>query len=697
MRWLLVLALALASHGCAERKPVIEAQVAGEPTESDDPDRALAGLINDVAVLATGATPTERRVDELAAALRSDATTWPAVIDEFLQSESFATEVALDVVFPIFKGLQPFHLLVSPVLQTFEVNRPGVALSTIYYLYEPCKPEEAVKVRPWWDSKTEVLVCPDSYRPDVFGDDNGQYCSGRNLLEFSKSCGCGPSLMRCVRSWGELGTFTQSWKAEVNNIVRDVTGKDRPLSEIFTTNATARDMRTEFFYQRARIEARAQDEFIGLEDWSDAEQKPRLQLTPGQQAGILTTPAFMGLTCDRRSLMRIISNVMWCVKPDSSGVSTADVLELAGRDLRGDLESWQKLAHRPICTRCHARLDYGARFIAGIPYVYRARHFIPAQATPDLEGEMYFADADDPRGKAPLTTLDFARLAATQPEFSACMAQRVQRHVFGYHLSNTTFERIATAAREHGTLRAIMKVALQEYVDSAMSAGLAPQRAERVANTAGGRTAERPTSPGEESPANAIVLGDETVSLLNASCVLGCHTEGAEEQIFRDLPRAQRAHALKMLDAVSADAMPKDEALERTTRRSLIRALVNDLWSGESERATALAFYTGLQRAPLVYTVPSVFKSMHRHVTGQQATDVATPAVFETLLSPHVRQLSPGLTTAIGVEAVRACRRVGGDDAAFTDCLLRATEPRDFLNLSAAGSRPAPRPAAEQR
>src|SRR4029079_18505444 len=70
----------------------------------------------------------------------------------------------------------------------------------VYFLREPCKPSDAVKVHPWWDIDHEVRVCADSYRPDVFQYTDGTttaYCG--SLWKATPKCGCGPNLLRCAR------------------------------------------------------------------------------------------------------------------------------------------------------------------------------------------------------------------------------------------------------------------------------------------------------------------------------------------------------------------------------------------------------------------------------------------------------------------------------------------------------------------
>src|SRR5205814_291138 len=105
----------------------------------------------------------------------------------------------------------------------------------------------------------------------------------------------------------------------------------------------------------------------------------------------------------------------WCSELLAKNATAEQVLSLGVTNLRqGD--GWKKLAHMPLCTDCHARLDYGWQFFTGTPDItFGQLSYVPS-LHPE-SGPLYVRDADDSRGEGPLTPLGFAKLATQQPEF----------------------------------------------------------------------------------------------------------------------------------------------------------------------------------------------------------------------------------------------------------------------------------------
>src|SRR5262249_53059952 len=154
----------------------------------------------------------------------------------------------------------------------------------------------------------------------------------------------------------------------------------------------------------------------------------RVELAPGQHAGLATTTQFIGYAADARSRVSLINDKMWCVPSDSAGSTAAAVLAIPSRDLQirpgvSDTVApdWAYLPRREICTNCHARLDFGVRFFNGYPDGRGASiYFVPELQLTGV-GELYHHDIKDPRGKAALNPHSFAELAVKQPEFASCM------------------------------------------------------------------------------------------------------------------------------------------------------------------------------------------------------------------------------------------------------------------------------------
>src|SRR4029077_13931517 len=121
-------------------------------------------------------------------------------IDHLVESEAFASNVA---PLAIVRQLLSQNALGAPegfILRRTDGDQP------VYYLHEPCTPDKAVSVRPWWsllEGRDEaVRICPDSYRPeqwtaDVAKGEPETSCVSEAAQTETHGCGCGPNLMRC--------------------------------------------------------------------------------------------------------------------------------------------------------------------------------------------------------------------------------------------------------------------------------------------------------------------------------------------------------------------------------------------------------------------------------------------------------------------------------------------------------------------
>jgi hypothetical protein len=186
--------------------------------------------------------------------------------------------------------------------------------------------------------------------------------------------------------------------------------------------------------------------------------------------------------------MRVLYEVLWCKDPDSVAVSTEKIFELGVTDLRqGD--GWKKLASMPVCTTCHARLDYGMQFFR--PLTSDSSR-ITVDYWPGLyhgqSGALFGNDIHDQRGDGALTPAGFAALAVAQPEFWQCQVKKISEHVFNESASDEDLAAVSATFSRTQSFRAAMRVALLRYA-ARLPPSLAASSARPLSTTAGSTTA----------------------------------------------------------------------------------------------------------------------------------------------------------------------------------------------------------------
>ena len=293
---------------------------------------------------------------------------------------------------------------------------------------------------------------------------------GSPEMEASPLCGCGPNLIRCLRDDEQYDDLNRSFMEEVKLTTAYVVKHDLPMASLFTSNATFRDRNAELYYRRQKIGAlelqAVERELADLARWPEAGMwAPRPELTPGQHAGLLTSPQLLHWLPDRRQRQRGYYEVMWCNLRNSFGATTHKVLEIntTGNNFFTH-DSWQRLAHTDLCTDCHARLDYGSRFFMGYPDSRASAHFSPSLAIAG-SGPLYGQDIRDRRGEAPLTPHGFATLATAQPDFKSCMTRHFASYVLGDRATAEDVREIEAVVAEAGTFKPPMKRALELYAE----------------------------------------------------------------------------------------------------------------------------------------------------------------------------------------------------------------------------------------
>ncbi len=254
------LALMLAELGCGPKSTHSQGRAPTQPAESESRARPTTDLtrLRDISIQALGAPLAD---DVLAGAHRgiADGTTnLEAFVDTLLDDRGFSHRVApLILKGDADSGTEAFWG--SPALSHFED-----AEGPVHYLREPCSPDSSVEVRPWWAMDTPIRVCPEAYRPNVLvAADNGHRCSSPLAGPWNATgCGCGPNLAFCGQP-SSAEELQRDAFAELRDTVGHFVAHERPLAEIFTSNATVRRRNVEFYYRRGRI---LNGESVSLDD-----------------------------------------------------------------------------------------------------------------------------------------------------------------------------------------------------------------------------------------------------------------------------------------------------------------------------------------------------------------------------------------------------------------------------------------------
>jgi hypothetical protein len=605
-------------------------------------------------------------------------------LDEILGTERFAAEIVPALVFAAFVNVRNYYALPSAFILKHPAEPDGPL-----YLRAPCTADEAVAVRPWWDLRAPVKVCPDSYRPDKWTLSPGEHsyrtaialsCDsqvGSPELETSSLCGCGPNLIRCMRDEDQYNQFNRSLMDEVKRTTAYVVEHDLEIASLFTANATFRDRNAELYYRRQKIGAlqirRVARELADLDAWPEAGQwAAREELAPGQHAGLLTAPQILHWLPDRRQRQRGYYEMMWCNLRNSFGATTHKVLELnaSGNNFFVH-DSWQRLAHTELCMNCHARLDYGSQFFLGFPDSRAGIHYDP-ELQASGTGPLYGRDLRDLRGQAPLTPQGFANLATAQPDFNSCMASHFVNYVLGDRATGDDVHAIEAAVADAGTFKAAMKVALERYAQHWRDDALPPAPA--IAAVVD------PTGGSVPRPGGGMTVGRALRVQLDKHCV-DCHDEApySADADAADLPFSFKLDALprpllvSMTDHVAFGMMPKDEPLDPPVRDAIVDLLIDTLWAAPSERREARRYYLGRARGLPAHQVDNELHAIDR-IAGA-SSDIAWGALERGIWSDQ-STVTPSFLALAGLEALRACAHaVQTRGGSLERCLSQATAP----------------------
>jgi hypothetical protein len=658
------LAIVLVLSGC--HPPDAPHEAAGSPAPPPAPaapaphasyDREL---LRTMMVLATRHDPTATELDAVHGKLERGELTLSAYIDSLLAGDAFRQDVAPLVILR--------HVLdqesTAPVQQVLQHT---TGTPEIYYLRAPCKPEQAVAVHPWWDLDHEVRVCPDSYQPETWNvtpKGSVEVACLAGLAHRQAACGCGPNLIACLASGDQSQAIGRSIRDEVRRTVSYVTGHDMPLTEIFRSNATYRDRNAEYMQVSQAVEshreAHPEEMLRQLASWPEAGQwAPRTDLGPGQNAGILTTPQIVYFMPDRRQRMSVIYDLLWCIDPDSAGATPQSLLSIKSTpDFQVKSAGWKELAARPLCSNCHARLDYGLQFYWGFQNMLYQAYYLPTLQYSG-KGALYGDNIDDPRGEADLSPHGFAQLATSQPEFPRCMARDFGEYVLGDTLTEDQLDKLAAAA--NGTPRQLMRVALMQLAETWQKT--------RPPEPASAQLAVATTAP---SRPEKIANSGAIKRALDDRCN-DCHDAQPGRPDFTK-SELERGEVLDVLDAVAFGRMPKKHPLPTADRTAFLDVFIDALWD-KSQAETARAFFQGRMEALPAYRPEVVFELVHQTATEEGKTPWR---MFERVPRSALQQVSPGLAAVTGLAAIEACRTAYKVRTDIDRCIRQALQLKNL-------------------
>jgi hypothetical protein len=652
-RFLTVAVCVLVLGGACRRLPARGAEASAVDGKTAVVDETL---LRDLSLVALGVEPSAQELGFLRGRIQRGELKLDEHVRMLVKDPRFGQQTAPRILLGQFAMPVLRELAMMPMMRA----EPDSAGKVVHFVREPCASNKAEKVRPWWAMDTEILVCPDAHQPThIVEPKTGWRCGAYNLNFYSSTyCGCGPNLIYCTADGAHRDALAVSAWNEVADTIAEVVNEDRPIAQVFTSNETVRDRNAESFYQMWRVtDGQLRNFPVDVSGWpAQGKKGPRHDGMLGQNAGILSTPFMVFLSDTQRARMRDYFEVLWCTPPESSGVTTETIFGLGAANLR-EGEGWRKLATKPVCENCHARLDFGMQFFPGFPDTYRSQA-ITAKDFKAGQGPLYAMNAKDPRGAAVLTPVGFANLATAAPEFSACMVERVGRHVFGGELDDAGEQELAEAFQKHPTLQTLMEVALRRYAHLRLTS--VTQASSRSYDAA------LPSTEG------VVVLSSKVQALLEQECT-ACH--GEDDVLSLQGGSLPKTLVPKLIEQVAFGRMPKNAFMSSASRRVLVESLLPTVSPDDVVLGKLQDFYLTGMRASRVHDRPALLARLAA-VASIRFEGERWPGNQEEV----DETLSPQFALGLALSAAAACEKAGGS---FEACIAKATEPAAVLKLGA--------------
>lgn len=643
-----ILVVVMATYACSGR-PSSPPHEPSKPVSNSEANPTLRKKIADIWVMATWREPEAEELDRWTREIAKDRARFESLASLLLEDQTFSNEVASHLL--LQKMLLPSKFVTPDrlVLRSFESDK-----GPIYYLREKCSPSESEEVHPWWSLDEKINICPSSHRPNyhgsaLVGEGPGSTtpiggCESLVGQGSDDKCGCGPKLIYCYRDREMIQRSREGLVNELKYTIGRIVADDRPLREVFQTNETMQDRYVRLEYFRTRLAANTALEVPDYRDWPESPTwQPRKESVKGQHAGILTAPNFIYFGDGRRDRMRLMQDKTWCAEPSGVLVDAHEVLKIPAVSLRNG-KGWEFLAKRPICTDCHARLDYGMQFFWGFGPALVSRAFKPADQNRGVQ-KLYVRNINDLRGEAEAVPANYAKLMVAQPEFSSCMVTRVSDYVFNGRAAPSDEQYMEERFSSSPTMKTLMTAALRRYLESPPR--VAPLPSSDASST---EVKKNPVA----SPALASAY-DEHCS--------DCHSDsryfsGSTWSYDPENPQFPRKLAVRMLTQVAYGGMPKG-GLDRGSRLKLIRTYVTALWPEPKEQGKALAFFLDDWMQPAAHSMGAVLARQAEHARAQDTDATETRRVFA--VENYVRQrdlrLNPGYLGLAGLDALYLCRK----------------------------------------
>jgi hypothetical protein len=668
--------VACQNHAQRSIRPDVRADVGsgGEVTTKAvtpriDP-RRLNEIATDLFLLASDRVPSRQELAEATGALAAGQQELRAFVAGLVATDASAA-FAPSALFPWESNPssppQGFDQLF------FELGTFEQAGKTVYFLTDgnvvgstvvaggakpPCSLREAEPVRPWWDPEHEILVCPSSHRPDRIRATSGKHklCSAVNPAFERQGCGCGPSLMFCITS-ERLAAIRVGMRNEFTDTIAWTVEQDRPLQDLFRGRETVRDRWIDWLYRRQLVETGAPAALLSSAGWVEG-RSPRPELRPGAHAGLLSSPQVAMEGCEPRQRLAAIANMIWCVPPRSVGV-TADTVFKLPTNFRAPMLGWQLLASMPVCDGCHARMDYGAQFFEGTTagFHYDSRSVPRAGSTMN----MYIHDQFDLRGRGEQTPAGFAELAVAQPEFGACMSQRVAAHVFGQHATADDVASLVDVFKTRPTYRALLTSALVSYAERRLWSA-----------------AERGEIAHADPAASQLGLG----ALVEQYCS-DCHDTGgaAEKAWSSNQALADHRAMVQALDSLGDRRMPPArDPLDPAVRQRFVALLAERIWPDAETRNAALDNYSGRLDNVEVHRRDATMKIIGALVGVDLDDAIAKLTSFYAARGRDDQEYTPDFALNTVIDGIAACKLAGAKDLA--GCVERATHLEAILPVA---------------
>lgn len=598
-----------------------------------------------------------------------------SAVAKLLVYDGKSTEHALGILLPQFGSLSnvPYVALLGGVLSTFkdESGREIHYLEPPFGPAKPCNARDAIAVRPWWDTDSEIWVCPSAYRPDKLVHADGLFCPNPTSASLHEECGCGPYMMLCFQSEAQRDALRLGLYKELMLTVKHNIESGAALTELFTQNGTFRDPMAELYERRHAVAygKNPDDVFRDYGDWpKEGRMAPRKELFEGQHAGLLTTPPLLRALPAPRERMQVYADNLWCLPPRSVKVETAAVLTLP-TEFRVLHEEGFQIAHMEGCESCHARLDYSLPFFRS--YTFLA--FLPPkpgrkglEQQNQMLGKVYVNGLDDFRGEAPANPHGYGSMAVKLPEFRQCMSKRIVDQVFGDGAVPGDYRAVEEHFTDTASYQMLLTIAATRFLEST-------REEPRIEFP---KASEQPVA---ESSGAEVSVSPELYAMIENRCTY-CH--GAEEASLISLERTTfpRETLLAMLEAISSQRMPKGEVLSDTERLDFIRRLSTHVWRDPHDLEIGFRYFSGGYEGMRTLPPQTLYDIIGTRV-GQKV-EASIPVPYNAYGRDH-STYNPTIALSVIRAALDACKaqHPNGDDATLRGCVVDATKVSGLLSF----------------